>query len=156
MGIICSVKPVLTGLVYSVKGRIFNSMLYVRYIQLTKGQTNPPSLQRGCYIRTVSIQLEKISDRESQGDWRQDEMIGGKPPVVKQLWLWHWRIDCWRGGAVRRGFGHGSRGIAIVWSRHQEKSGENTAGWKRLGVCCSDLQSAEINDSVIVICSYDL
>jgi hypothetical protein len=25
----------------------------------------------------------KISDRESQGAWRQDELIGGKPPVVK-------------------------------------------------------------------------
>jgi hypothetical protein len=27
--------------------------------------------------------VEKISDRESQGAWRQDEVIGGKPPVVK-------------------------------------------------------------------------
>jgi hypothetical protein len=26
---------------------------------------------------------EKISGRESQGVWRQDELIGGKPPVVK-------------------------------------------------------------------------
>jgi hypothetical protein len=25
----------------------------------------------------------KISDREPQGAWRQDEVIGGKPPVVK-------------------------------------------------------------------------
>jgi hypothetical protein len=27
--------------------------------------------------------VEKISDRESQGAWRQDELIGGKPPFVK-------------------------------------------------------------------------
>jgi hypothetical protein len=27
--------------------------------------------------------VEKIADRESQGAWRQDELIGGKPPVVK-------------------------------------------------------------------------
>jgi hypothetical protein len=27
------------GLVYSAKGRIFNNMLYVRYVHLTKGQT---------------------------------------------------------------------------------------------------------------------
>jgi hypothetical protein len=27
--------------------------------------------------------VEKISGRESQGAWRQYEMIGGKPPVVK-------------------------------------------------------------------------
>jgi hypothetical protein len=27
--------------------------------------------------------VEKIVDRESQGACRQDELIGGKPPVVK-------------------------------------------------------------------------
>jgi hypothetical protein len=27
--------------------------------------------------------VEKISDREAQGAWRQDELIGGKPLVVK-------------------------------------------------------------------------
>jgi hypothetical protein len=33
---------------------------------------------------TVTVQLKKnISGRESQGAWRQDELIGGKPPVVK-------------------------------------------------------------------------
>jgi hypothetical protein len=28
---------------------------------------------------------EKITGRESQGACRQDELIGGKPPVVKEL-----------------------------------------------------------------------
>jgi hypothetical protein len=33
---------------------------------------------------TESIQLKKlISGRESQGAFRQDELIGGTPPVVK-------------------------------------------------------------------------
>jgi hypothetical protein len=33
---------------------------------------------------TASVQLEnKITGRESQGDCRQDELISGKPPVVK-------------------------------------------------------------------------
>jgi hypothetical protein len=27
--------------------------------------------------------VEKISGRESQGAWCQDELMGGKPPVVK-------------------------------------------------------------------------
>jgi hypothetical protein len=32
----------------------------------------------------ASVQLEnKTTCRESQWAWRQDEMIGGKPPVVK-------------------------------------------------------------------------
>jgi hypothetical protein len=33
------------------------------------------------YYRKSSV--EKISGRGSQGAWRQDELIGGKPPVVK-------------------------------------------------------------------------
>jgi hypothetical protein len=42
--------------------------------------------QRGCYIRaiTASVQLEnKNFCRGTQGACRQDEMIGGKPTVVK-------------------------------------------------------------------------
>jgi hypothetical protein len=33
------------------------------------------------YDRKDSV--KKISGREPQGDWRQDELIGGTPPVVK-------------------------------------------------------------------------
>jgi hypothetical protein len=29
------------------------------------------------------VSVEQISGRESQGAWRQDELMGGKPPVVK-------------------------------------------------------------------------
>jgi hypothetical protein len=45
----------------------------------------PSSRQRGCYIKTITsnVQLKKISDRESQGAWCQDELIGGKLPIVK-------------------------------------------------------------------------
>jgi hypothetical protein len=36
---------------------------------------------------TARVHLQKkkntISGREPQGAWRQDELIGGKPPVVK-------------------------------------------------------------------------
>jgi hypothetical protein len=33
---------------------------------------------------TASVQFEKKNTgRVSQGAWRQDELIGGKPPVVK-------------------------------------------------------------------------
>jgi hypothetical protein len=43
-------------------------------------------LYGGCYVRalTASVQLEnEITGRGSQGACRQDELIGGKPPVVK-------------------------------------------------------------------------
>jgi hypothetical protein len=46
----------------------------------------PSSRQRGCYIRTVTatVKLEnKITGHESQGTCCQDELTGGKPPVVK-------------------------------------------------------------------------
>jgi hypothetical protein len=50
-------------------------------------QTTDPSFrQRECYIRTMiaGVQLKKKSSgRESQGPRYQDELIGGKPPVVK-------------------------------------------------------------------------
>jgi hypothetical protein len=47
--------------------------------------TDPSSRKRGYYIRTMAagVQLGKICGRESQGAWRQDELIGGKAPVVK-------------------------------------------------------------------------
>jgi uncharacterized protein (UPF0305 family) len=35
------------------------------------------------FYRKGSIEKKKISDRESEGSWRQDELIGGKPAVVK-------------------------------------------------------------------------
>jgi hypothetical protein len=59
-------------------------------ILLTKSQAysleiNPFSRQKGCYIMTMTarVHLEKISGREPQGAWRQDELIDGKPPVIK-------------------------------------------------------------------------
>jgi hypothetical protein len=35
------------------------------------------------YERKYSVERKKIAGRESQGAYRQDELIGGKPPVVK-------------------------------------------------------------------------
>jgi hypothetical protein len=32
---------------------------------------------------TASVQLKKIAGRESQGVYHQDELMGGKLPVVK-------------------------------------------------------------------------
>jgi hypothetical protein len=73
IGMICSVKPVLTEDLCGAKGRLFNSMLYVQNIRLTKGQgysyeTNI-SRQRGCYIKTTAarVQLKKNSGRGSEG-----------------------------------------------------------------------------------------
>jgi hypothetical protein len=51
-----------------------------------KQQTDPSSRQRGGYIRTMTagVQLrKKNSGHVSQGARRQDELIGGKPPILK-------------------------------------------------------------------------
>jgi hypothetical protein len=39
------------------------------------------------YVRTMTarVSLKKVAGRDPQGAWRQDELIGGKPPVVKEL-----------------------------------------------------------------------
>jgi hypothetical protein len=61
-------------------------MLTKDLILLTDWQTTDPfSRQKECYIRTMTagVQLRKISGRESQGARHQDELNGGKPPVVK-------------------------------------------------------------------------
>jgi hypothetical protein len=34
---------------------------------------------------TARVQLKKIAGRESQGAWRQNELIGGKVPVKVTL-----------------------------------------------------------------------
>jgi hypothetical protein len=38
-----------------------------------------------------------LSGRDPHGAWRQYELIGGKPPVVKwlRLWLCLWRFRLW-------------------------------------------------------------
>jgi hypothetical protein len=37
----------------------------------------------------------------------------------------------WKGAAIQRGLDPGSRGLAIVRSRYQANTSEDTAGWKR-------------------------
>jgi hypothetical protein len=49
------------------------------------------------------------------------------------------RADSCKGGAVQRELEHGSRRIATLRYRYQKTSSEDTAGWKRLNVCCSDM-----------------
>jgi hypothetical protein len=67
-------------------------MLYVQYVYLTTGQAysirdNPiffsERMLHKNYDRKGSVGEKKICGREPQGAWRQDELIGGKPLVVK-------------------------------------------------------------------------
>jgi hypothetical protein len=75
------------GLVHSAKGRIFNnctiSKLDERPSIFTTDQPifSSKTILYKDYYRKGSV--EKISGRESQGAWRQDEIIGGNPPIVK-------------------------------------------------------------------------
>jgi hypothetical protein len=63
-------------------------MLYVRYVHLKKAKhihkrQIHPLVREDIRTMTGMVQLKKVSGRESQGAWRQDELIGGKSPVVK-------------------------------------------------------------------------
>jgi hypothetical protein len=49
------------------------------------------------------------------------------------------KAESWKGAAVQRGLEYGRKEIAVVRSCYQETSSENTAGWKRRSMCCSDL-----------------
>jgi hypothetical protein len=51
--------------------------------------------------------VAKFCGRESRGAWRQDELIGGKPPVVKQLLLW-----------LRLALNSETGGLQAVFSEH--------------------------------------
>jgi hypothetical protein len=66
-------------------------MLYVRYVHFIRNKPIFPSerMLHKDYNCKSSVGKE-ICGRGSQGAWRQDELIGGKPPVVKKLWLWLW------------------------------------------------------------------
>jgi hypothetical protein len=44
------------------------------------------------------------------------------------------RINIWKGAAIQRGSEHESKIIAIVRSRYQATTSEDTAGWKSLSV----------------------
>jgi hypothetical protein len=45
------------------------------------------------------------------------------------------------------------RETSAVESRYQTTTGEDTAGWKRLSVCFSELQSVRVSNSAVIICS---
>jgi hypothetical protein len=53
----------------------------------------------------------------------------------------------WKGAAVQRGLEPGSRGLAVIRSRYQATTSEDTAGWKRE----RDFVKCGNSDSVIVI-----
>jgi hypothetical protein len=57
-------------------------MLYVRNVHLTRCQAYlSERVLHNNYYRKGPV--ENIFDRESRWAWRQDELIDGKPPVVK-------------------------------------------------------------------------
>jgi hypothetical protein len=90
IGTICFGKPVLIrGLVYCAKARLFNNLLYVRHVYVTKAKpihkrrTQP--LVRGDVtysLRPQGFSWEKISGRKPQGAWRQDDPTGGSSRKV--------------------------------------------------------------------------
>jgi hypothetical protein len=89
---ICLAKPVLTEDLCVVQKEEFSITSYKcdTYTRQKGKHKSKPIFSSGMllhndYDRHSSV--EKISGRDPQGAWSQDELIGGKPPVVKQLRL---------------------------------------------------------------------
>jgi hypothetical protein len=67
-------------------------MLYVRYVTLDNGSLfigDTPILSTKKMLHKDYVLKRSVAKKSmvggTQGAWRQDEMIVGKPPVVKQL-----------------------------------------------------------------------
>jgi hypothetical protein len=79
------VKLVLTKDLRVVEKENCNKMLYVRKAKhIHKRQTHFSSerMLHKEYYNNNSVE-KRISGRESQEAWRQDNLIGGKAPVIK-------------------------------------------------------------------------
>jgi hypothetical protein len=93
LDMICSVKPVLTeDLCVVNKEEFFSNMLLCAIRTINERPSifirdNPifssERMLHEDYYRKGSVGKKRISGRESQGGWRQDEVIGGKPLVLK-------------------------------------------------------------------------
>jgi hypothetical protein len=75
------------------------------------------------------------NNRGTAGNWG---FYGGPCPGIIR-WTNGARIRSWKGSAIQRRLEPGNRGIAIVRSRYQAATNEDTAGWKGLSLCSSDL-----------------
>jgi hypothetical protein len=75
--------------VYDAKGNIFNNMLHVQHVNLTKDGAyswDKPIFSSGRLLNkdySYKGSIEKIFGRGPQGTWHQDELIGSKPPLLK-------------------------------------------------------------------------
>jgi hypothetical protein len=62
-------------------------------IVLARTSSNLTDRQRGCYTRTMSVRdfgCKKSTGHEPQDVWRQDELIGPKPPCRIFFFLVSW------------------------------------------------------------------
>jgi hypothetical protein len=91
---IFSVKPVLTEDLCVVQKEEFSIICYMCEIYIWRKAKRIHKRQTHLLVREMlhkdycrKISVGEISGRGSLGTWRQNELIGCKPPVVKQLWL---------------------------------------------------------------------
>jgi hypothetical protein len=66
---------------YNNENRVFLRGPCREVILKTNGATQSEKILHKDYYRKSSAE-KSMSGRGSQGTWRQDELIGGKPPVI--------------------------------------------------------------------------
>jgi hypothetical protein len=86
--------------------------------------------------------------------------------LLETLFLWWsmprgYKEDNWSKKGQLEGSCHSERTWAWkqmnshCWSHYQATTSEDTAGWKRLSICFSDMWSVEISDGIIMKCSHE-
>jgi hypothetical protein len=85
--------------------------------------------QRNGVFYVVRAEILQAREKARAYPIRNIGMICSAKPVLTE----NFRTAVWRG------LEHGSKVIAVVRSRYHETSSEDTVGWRRLRVCCSDL-----------------
>jgi hypothetical protein len=123
------------------------SSIYKRQTSPLVREGAPQKQDRNCQT-VINIWLWAL------GGARHQDLLTDWPSVAR--WFWLWIIGSWERAAVQRGPELRSRGIVIARSRYQATTIADTAGLKRLSVCCRDLWSVEISDSTVIKCNYEL
>lgn len=110
---------------------------------LGNGSIDTFPLQR-IRMQEIDVLLTKVSIRECTVCCPRGPRRGvvrkttGETKSVLRRSLWRKRVS-WKRAAIQSEPERESWKISTVRSRYQGASGEDTGGWKRLGLCCGDL-----------------
>jgi hypothetical protein len=124
---------------------------------LGNGSVNTFPRQRITIQEWTVLSARAVPRSYKEDNWGDQINTLWKSEVMSQGQLVKGQLEeSWKGAAIQRGLERGSWRISTVRSRYQGTAGEDTAGWKRRGVCCGDLRNVEISNGAVITCSLEL